>query len=133
MAYNYYPMNYQPYIPQTYNNPVTTQNNNSGLVWVQGEAGAKAYPVNAGNTCLLMDSESECFYLKTTDASGMPMPLRVFDYTERTVSANKPPEINLNNYVTREEFERKLAELQPVTSDKKELIPYEQRTVQSNK
>ena len=119
-------MNYQnPYIPQTYNNPVTTQNN-SGLVWVQGEAGAKAYPVGAGNTCLLMDSESECFYLKTTDASGMPKPLRVFDYTERTVSANKPPEINLNNYVTREEFERKLAELQPShNNDKKEIIPYE--------
>ena len=50
------------------------------IIWVQGEEGAKAYMVAAGNSVLLMDSENSAFYIKSTDASGMPLPLRVFDY-----------------------------------------------------
>lgn len=33
---------------------------NSGVIWVQGEEGAKAYMVAAGNSVLLMDSEKHC-------------------------------------------------------------------------
>ena len=58
----------------------------SPIIWVQGEEGAKAYMVAAGNSVLLMDSENSTFYIKSTDASGMPQPLRVFDYSERTAS-----------------------------------------------
>ena len=57
------------------------------IIWVQGEEGAKAYMVAAGNSVLLMDSENSAFYIKSTDASGMPLPLRVFDYKERTSPA----------------------------------------------
>lgn len=101
MNNNYYP--YQPYQP-TVNQPST----NSGIVWVQGLEGAKAYPVGAGNNVLLMDSESSVFYIKSTDQSGMPMPLRVFDYTERNTHTTQIPD---NDYVTREEFEKKLSEI----------------------
>lgn len=60
--------------------PAQTQ---SSITWVQGEEGAKAYLVAAGNSVLLMDSEAQVFYIKSTDASGMPMPLRIFDFVER--------------------------------------------------
>lgn len=76
---------------------------------MQGEVGAKSYPVAPGNTMLLMDSEQECFYIKQTDASGMPMPLRTFDYTERVPVQAKP--FDASAYVTKEELEAKLAEL----------------------
>ena len=56
------------------------------IIWVQGEEGAKAYMVAAGNSVLLMDSENSAFYIKSTDASGMPLPLRAFDYKERTTA-----------------------------------------------
>ena len=56
------------------------------IIWVQGEEGAKAYMVAAGNSVLLMDSENSAFYIKSTDASGMPLPLRTFDYKERTTA-----------------------------------------------
>lgn len=59
------------------------------IIWVQGEEGAKAYMVAAGNSVLLMDSENSAFYIKSTDASGMPLPLRVFDYKERTTAAKR--------------------------------------------
>lgn len=62
------------------------QNNtlDNGIIWVQGEAGARAYLVPAGKSAMLMDSENSIFYIKTTDASGMPNALRIFDYKERS-------------------------------------------------
>lgn len=85
---------------------------NSGLVWVQGESGAKSYLVAPNNTVLLMDSETQKFYIKSADASGMPLPLRVFDYKE--VGAAEP--IDPGKYVTREELEKRFAELKAEVS-----------------
>lgn len=73
---NNYPMSY----PQAY--PQQQAQNNNGLIWVQGEAAAKSYLVAAGASVLLMDSEAPIFYIKSTDAAGMPMPLRTFQYSE---------------------------------------------------
>ena len=96
----------------------TAQQGNNGLIWVQGEAGAKSYIVAPGNTVMLMDSEGERFYLKSADASGMPMPLRIFDYKERAnapVSDFKAPTSDFSEldgkYITREEFERRMASM----------------------
>ena len=106
----------QPVTPPT-NQPMAQQGN-SGLIWVQGEAGAKSFLVAPGNTVMLMDSEGERFYLKSADASGMPMPLRIFEYKERT-EASSPAfstpvtaqNVNLDNFVTREEFEQRMASM----------------------
>lgn len=78
------------------------------IIWVQGEEGAKAYMVAAGNSVLLMDSENSAFYIKSTDASGMPLPLRTFDYKERTTAAKTPPQTAQQpgvEFVTRAEFD----------------------------
>ena len=106
----------QPVTPPT-TQPMAQQGNN-GLIWVQGEAGAKSYIVAPGNTVMLMDSEGERFYLKSADASGMPMPLRVFEYKERinaTTSDFKAPTSDFSEldgkYITREEFEQRMASM----------------------
>ena len=97
--------------------PMAQQGNN-GLIWVQGEAGAKSYLVAPGNTVMLMDSEGERFYLKSADASGMPMPLRIFEYKERTETQSQAfcatvsaQNVNFDNFVTREEFEQRMASM----------------------
>lgn len=87
---------------------------NNGIQWVQGEEAAKSYYVQPGKSVLLMDSESKCFYIKSVDASGMPLPLRIFDYTERTQTAPASSTTNAtpnNDYITREEFERRISEI----------------------
>lgn len=61
---------------------VASMNTGNGIIWVQGEAGAKSYLVAPNTTVLLMDSENPYFYLKSTDASGVPLPLRKFKYIE---------------------------------------------------
>lgn len=114
MAYNYFPMNYQPvqYVQPQMQQPVAQQN--TGIIWVQGEAGAKAYPVANGNSVLLMDSERSYFYIKTTDASGIPQPIRRFKYEEETEKkevAPVVPSIDTSKFITREEFEERFATL----------------------
>ena len=138
MAYpnyqNFYPATYQsPYMNQ-YNNmyptyqqaaPMQTpqmQSSNMLCSWVQGEAGAKAFYVPPGQTAILMDSEGETFYIKTTDQSGMPSPLRYFDYRE---IVNTTPQDNSNtgastfnpsDYVTRNEYDELKKELDSLRS-----------------
>lgn len=135
MSYNGYPLNYnQLYNP--FNAPVQQSmqqatpmssvpnlaqgSANGAILWVQGEAGAKAYPVAAGNSLLLMDSEKQVFYIKSTDASGMPQPLRRFVYHE-DVAENATPKFDASQYITREEFEKALSEIKPKKSKKKEV------------
>ena len=88
------------------------------IIWVQGEAGAKSFLVGPGQSVMLMDSEAEVFYIKATDASGVPLPLRVFDYKERTTGAQRPVQAAQTpsvEYVTRAEFEAFVAKLAQMT------------------
>jgi len=103
----YYQPNYQPqYTPQVPASQPHMQTNN--LIWCQGENAAKSYPVSAGQSVLLMDSENPVMYIKSTDQSGMPLPLRIFDYTERTqeraerVQTVAEPKMD---YISRNEFD----------------------------
>lgn len=107
--YNYnYPWN--SYGVQALPQTQQQQPQNNGVIWVQGEAGAKSYLVAPGQSVLLMDSENYVFYIKSSDSSGMPMPLRVFDYTERTPQQQQQSK-QTNDYITRKEFEKRLSEL----------------------
>ena len=108
------PIPYQQQYPQVQqtisNTPITAnQNTANSIIWVQGEAGAKAYPVAPGNSVLLMDSESECFYIKSTDSSGIPMPLRVFSYNEivqtQPTQHQQSQAGDTEQYVTKSEFD----------------------------
>lgn len=127
MAINpYFPASYagyqNPYAMQMMQNQyapmqqTTPQMQSGGLIWVQGIEGAKSHAVGAGQSVLLMDSESNCFFIKSADASGMPLPLRVFDYTERNAAQNVQKStvsagIDVSGFVTREEFEARIAQI----------------------
>lgn len=113
----YYP-NFQPYGYQDQLNQLRNANqmqgypmpmqqprqDQNGLTWVQGEAGAKSWFVAPGCTVLLMDSENQRFYLKSADMNGMPS-LRTFEYTEIGAQRQEQqPSGNSGNFVTAEEF-----------------------------
>lgn len=74
----------------------------NGLIWVQGEAGAKSWFVAPGATVLLMDSENPRFYMKSADMNGVPA-MRTFEYSE--VGTPKPQEApQAANFVTVDAF-----------------------------
>lgn len=111
----------QPSMPQQ-----PMQQQSSQIIWVSGEAGAKSYLVAPGNTVMLLDAENSVFYLKSADASGMPLPLRIFDYKERTTTAQQAfggvvtgESVNLDNFVTRKEFDELKASMASQPTPKK--------------
>ena len=104
------------------------QQQSSQIIWVSGEAGAKSYLVAPGNTVMLLDAENSVFYLKSADASGMPLPLRIFDYKARTTMAQQAfggavtgESVNLDNFVTRKEFEELRASIALQSNSKNNL------------
>lgn len=106
MAYfNGYPATYQPVyqVPQP-----QAQNQQSSIIWVQGEAGAKSYMVAPNSTVTLWDSENQTIYLKSADATGMPS-IKTLDYTirESRNMANNAPVISddkLSTFATKDEI-----------------------------
>ena len=111
----------QPTIPSQ-----PMQQQSSQIIWVSGEAGAKSYLVAPGNTVMLLDAENSVFYLKSADASGMPLPLRIFDYKERSVMPQQvvggsvsAEQFNPDRFVTREEFDELKASIASQPASKK--------------
>lgn len=105
----YYPAQRQPQMQQP---------QRQGILWVQGEEGAKGFMVAPGNSVLLMDSEASTFYIKATDQSGMPQPLRAFDYVERAPvkTAAVAAQTRNDEFVTRREFDALAAKIEALTA-----------------
>ena len=131
MAYNpyftqFYPVN--PYAQQQMNQPqMPTQQSTTtnGITWVQGESAAKSYPVAPNNSILLMDSENPVMYIKSTDQSGMPQPLRIFDYTERNTAQKAPQDVpsEVNyNYASHDELEALKGEFETLRNELKDEL-----------
>lgn len=98
-----------------------TQQNNNGIIWVQGEAGAKSYLVAPNNTVQLWDSESQTIYLKSADASGMPS-MRILDYTIRDQEQRNSPvqQAAQVNYATMQDIEELRAQINSLSKQIKE-------------
>lgn len=109
MAYNnYFPQFYpqfQPVINTQIPQPSQTQQvQNTNIIWVSGEAGAKSYLVAPNTTVQLWDSEAQVIYLKSADASGMPS-MKIIDYTIRDATQPTVQPNNAVSYVTKNEFD----------------------------
>lgn len=110
-GYSYY-QNQAP--PMQLVQPSIQNSSDNGIIWVQGEAGARAYLVPAGKSAMLMDSEDSIFYIKTTDASGIPNALRIFDYKERVkqqMPKNDVAIVEQQSFSNYEELEKQIVEL----------------------
>lgn len=88
MAYTGFPATYPQYYPQySQMSPTpmsgTSPQQNNGMIWIQGIESAKAFQVAPNSTVVLWDSEQQCCYIKSADASGMPS-MRILDYTIRS-------------------------------------------------
>ena len=94
-----------------------------GIDWVQGEGGAKSRYVPPNTAAWFMDSECQKFYIKTTDASGMPLPLRKFRFVEEfdempqsgreeySGAVQTGQTVN-HDYLTKEEFNQRISQIE---------------------
>lgn len=128
---NYNTMLYQP--PYTQINPyaqaqINNNVNTNNLTWVQGIEGAKGYQIAPNSKAVLLDSEQNRMYIKTSDNIGM-CNLRVFTFEEITETPQThnsvAQNVDLSNYVTKDELNTIISSLtggnnneQPIQSDK---------------
>ena len=110
MAYNnYFPAGYQPYQNYPMQNNAYPQMNTqqqqiqNGIIWVQGEAAAKSYPVAPNSSVALWDSEANVIYIKSADGSGMPS-MKVVDYTMRDTNARRAEMSPQSDFVTKDDL-----------------------------
>ena len=115
-------MAYNNGFPVTYQNPFLFQQptyqqaqSQQGLIWVQGESGAKSYMVAPNNTVQLWDSEAQTVYIKSADASGMPS-MKILDYKIREAS-QAAPAVDGRSYATKEEIDGILKQISTLRAD----------------
>lgn len=149
MAYNYYPIGYNPYSafyqPQIYQPqqpqpavqpaqqlaPGTqpqTAPQQSGILWVSSEAEAQAYPVAPNNAVALWDSTRPTIYLKQADASGKPV-LKTYDLTERTETASADFSGARNNKTADTEIKREINDLWAAIDDLRQRAESAKRNI----
>lgn len=111
--------------------PLQTQ---TGIIWVDGEVGAKAHQLPAGwpvnNPLPLWDANDTLIYLKSTNQMGMPNPLQRLRYTMEDPMQSQPdrrsatpalmsgdPIEEERKYVTHDDLERMKNELQAAIAE----------------
>ena len=128
MNYNQIPMYQNPYqMPQSnMYMPKQLSPQNNGIVWVQGIEGAKAYQIPQNSNIILMDSEKNRMYIKTSDNIGM-CNLRIFDFTEVTETSQGHNSVatqpDLSQYVTRDELNNILEQLNGGKDNEQSIQP----------
>lgn len=85
---------------------------NNGIIWVSGKAEADGYLVAPNSAVALWDANNPVIYLRKADSTGKPSTV-VYDLVERTDGPSPQqivPQIDLSQYITREQLEDILAE-----------------------
>lgn len=113
--FNNYPATYQnPYMIQQpqFNQPVQQPQQQSPIIWVSGEAGAKSFLISPNTSVVLFDSEGSSIYIKSADASGMPS-LKILDYTIRDTAQNASPVVPKESvsYATKDDLKAVYAQI----------------------
>ena len=138
MNYNQMPLYQNPYqMPQSnMYMPKQLSPQNNGIIWVQGIEGAKAYQIPQNSNIILMDSEKNRMYIKTSDNIGM-CNLRIFDFTEVTETSQGHNSVatqpDLSQYVTRDELNNILEQLNGGKDNEQSVQPTKSNTSASTK
>jgi hypothetical protein len=93
----------QPQMPVQTAQPQQMQ---TSVVWISGgKEEANGFMVAPNSRVIIFETNSTVFYIKERDASGTPIPMRTFNYTEE--AENKPHDTKKmdDKFVTRKEFD----------------------------
>lgn len=105
-----------PQIQQQMSQPQTSSPQNGGMFYfVNSQKEAEDWVVGAGQTVFFFERNNAIFYIKTVAQNGLSQPIEVYDYTQRTEASEGSTidsKIDLDKYITRDEFEALKAELE---------------------
>lgn len=95
----------------------------TSVVWISGgKEEANGFMVAPNSRVIIFETNSTVFHIKERDASGTPIPMRTFNYTEE--SENKPRDTKKNDdkFVTRKEFDALAALVGEIKGKKKRKV-----------
>lgn len=104
---------YTPYVqaPMPQFQMPTPQCRQPDMIWVQGEAGMKAYMMAPNTRAILWDQDNPVIYIKTADANGV-VSVKTLDYTERGSEQNANTVVTAPDTVTRSDLDNLKDDLQ---------------------
>lgn len=94
---------------------------NVNWIYVSGVDGAKNQIVQPGQTAWMMDNNEPYFYVKSVDGVGSST-FRIFQFAEVQEVAPEPsaqPQIDMSQYVQRDEFDALKSQLEQLTNTQK--------------
>lgn len=93
--------------PNGVNQLSVSNNRSSGIIWVQGIAGANAFnDIAPGDSVPLFDSENPVIYIKSVDMNGRPKELEIYDLVKRqSTTAPVASPIDMTKFVARDELD----------------------------
>ncbi|MCI8800349.1 MAG: hypothetical protein HFH88_11140 [Lachnospiraceae bacterium] len=111
-----------------------TPSQNVNWIYVSGVDGAKNQIVQPGQTAWMMDNNEPYFYVKSVDNVGSST-FRIFQFAE--VQEIQPeqeaqPQIDLSQYVQRDEFDDLKAQLEQLTNTQKKQPTKANKGVEDN-
>lgn len=128
-GFNGFPATYQPmyYAPQyqvpQYQQAQQQPQVSRSRIYVQGEAGMKAYLVAPNASVDLWDTEAQTLYIKSADANGIPSVV-ILDYTVRNqapanapVAAPAAPATNPPAYATKADVEALAGQINAIRAE----------------
>ena len=136
MPFNYYSYNSPPPNPYqqqqqptpSYQQPGVVQpQSQNNLIWVRGKENARSMQLHPNSTLIMLDNQANKFYIKTTDDIGLGR-LRIFNYFEQDDNQNSssqtaPAQVDMSNYVTKEELQSIIATLKEgVKKENEQLV-----------
>ena len=87
----------------------TPSSQNGGMFFfVNSQKEVEDWVLSAGQTAFFFERNASVFYIKSVAQNGLSQPIEVYDYSQRTTAsegAESHSEMNMDKYITREEFE----------------------------
>lgn len=94
------------------------QNGNlNNIIWVANEQEASAFPVSTGGSVLMMDRNTNRFYIKTVTQNGVLLPMEVYEFNP--IKKETTQQADTSNYVTKDEFNELKKMLEDLTAPSK--------------
>lgn len=68
------------------------------VVWAQGEDAARAYPIEPNSMLIIFDTNMRSYYTKSSDITGYPSPMEIYDYHKREQANDVVYDQPMNSY-----------------------------------
>ena len=101
-----------PNIQQQMSHPMQ---NGGTFYFVNSQKEVEDWVLGAGQTAFFFERNASVFYIKSVAQNGLSQPVEVYDYTQRTEASegtNSEVVVDMDKYITRDEFEALKAELE---------------------